>query len=186
MCASLPVCHDLRPRQAPDIQSLRCLLIGFRLFHGVAACSSLVTRLYIFRSGASPPMARRVPCVRLRRIVRLLTFPLQRQHLVRVVDYSLPDEVILLARGTKLRLAHGKPRGETALPATACLGVALLREDGPAAPTSPASGAWGLFRRRRPSQPIRCQELQPAALRISGDVGGRRALPRTADANGVA
>ena len=32
--------------------------------------------------------------------------PSQRQHSVRVVDYSLPGGVILPARGTKLRLAH--------------------------------------------------------------------------------
>ena len=65
----------------------------------------IVTGLNIFRSGASLLTACIVPCVRLRRIVRFLP-PLQRQHSVRVVDYSLPDGVILPARGTKLRLAH--------------------------------------------------------------------------------
>src|SRR6266704_7041456 len=51
----------------------------------------------------------------------------KRQHLVRAVDYSLPDRDSHPARGTKLRLAHTTPKKFVTSTATTSLaGVRLL------------------------------------------------------------
>ena len=70
--------HVPRPKTPADSSPLSLSGTSLRLLPIVRHRRLLVivTRLNIFRSGASLPMAHMVPCVRLRHIVRLLTFPL--------------------------------------------------------------------------------------------------------------
>lgn len=107
LCASLCACHDLRPRQVLDISSWRCPLFWLPRIVRRRHLRLSVTGLNLFRAVACPPLwPTQFPVYA---CVMLFTFgvPSQRQHLVRVVDYSLPDRVSHPARGTKLLLgAH--------------------------------------------------------------------------------
>ena len=107
--ASLRACHGLRPRQAPGIQSSECrlcrlpLIIGRRrLLHYCNEAQSLQRRCGPRLRPTQFPVYAYV-------LSFTLLFLSKRQHLVRVVDYSLPDRDLHPARSTKLRLAHTMP-----------------------------------------------------------------------------
>ena len=53
LCASLPACRDLRPRQAPSISSARCSLFWLPLSVQRRRLFLFVTRLNLFRGGAA-------------------------------------------------------------------------------------------------------------------------------------
>ena len=109
LCVSLRPCHDLRPRQAPSIQSSQCCFCWLpliiqrrRLLHYCNEAQSLRQRCVLRLRPARFPMYAYV-------LSFTLLFLSKRQHLVRVVDYSLPDRDSHPARDTKLRLAHMMP-----------------------------------------------------------------------------
>lgn len=104
---SLRACHGLiRPRQVPGITSFTMPSHRLPRLARRRHLLIVVTRLNPFRNGAPSLTACAVPCVRLRRVVRHISAPPQRQHSVRAVDDSLPGRDSHPARGAKLILAH--------------------------------------------------------------------------------